>query len=134
MGKTRARAPQATLTLDAGALIALGRGDGRMIALLQRLVARGGRFHVPAGAAARAWRDGSRQALLARFLRSDHVEVTPLDAELARACGELCAVTRTTDIIDASVVLTARQHGDTILTSDVDDLRRLDPSSRIERI
>jgi hypothetical protein len=40
----------------------------------------------------------------------------------------------TADVIDASVIITAREHGDTIVSSDVPDLRRLDPSAAIERI
>jgi PIN domain len=134
VGKPRTEASQASVTLDAGALIALDRGAGRMIALLQRAVTTGARLRVPAGVIGQAWRDGTRQARLARFLRTPHVEIAPLDGELARACGELCAASRTRDVIDASVVITAREHDDVILTSDVEDLRRLDPSVRLERI
>lgn len=123
-----------SVTLDTGALIALERGDPRMIALLQLVVARRLRVRVPAGVVGQAWRGGPRQALLARFLRSDRVEIAALDGELARACGELCAATRTRDVIDASVVITARRRRDTIVTSDVDDLRRLDPSAEIVRV
>jgi len=60
--------------------------------------------------------------------------VASLDQSMAQACGELCAATSTSDVIDASVVLVAREHQDTIVTSDVEDLRRLDPSARLERI
>jgi hypothetical protein len=134
MGKTRSRTRQASVTLDAGALIAIERGNGRMLALLQRVAARSGRFRVPAGVVGQVWRDGARQSVLARFLRAPQVEITPLDGDVARACGELCAAARTSDVIDASVVIAARQHPGTIVTSDVDDLRRLDPSAMIERI
>jgi hypothetical protein len=122
------------VTLDSGALIALERGSGRMIALLHEVAARSGRVRVPAGVVGQAWRDGARQAVLARFLRSSQVEINALDADLARACGELCGAAHTSDVVDASVVITARQHRDTIVTSDVVDLRRLDPSAVIERI
>jgi predicted nucleic acid-binding protein len=122
------------VTLDTGALIALERGDGRIVALLQRAVATGVRLRVPAGVVGQAWRDGAQQARLARFLRTSQVEIVPLDGDLARACGELCAASRTRDVIDASVVITAREHDDVILTSDMDDLRRLDPSVRLERV
>jgi predicted nucleic acid-binding protein len=134
MGKTRAQASQAAVTLDAGALIALERGNGRMIALLQELAARSGRIRVPAGVVGQVWRDGARQVVLARLLRSPQVEINGLDADLARASGEVCGAADTSDVIDASVVITARQHGDTIVTSDVEDLQRLDPSAVIERI
>ena len=45
------------VTLDAGALIALDRGDKRMIALLQRALNQGRVFRVPAGVVGQAWRD-----------------------------------------------------------------------------
>ena len=134
MGKTRSQAAQASVTLDAGALIALDRGDQRMLALLQVLLAEKGRAHVPAGVVGQAWRAGARQAVLARFLRLPEVEIESLDGDVARACGELCAATRTSDVIDASVVIVARRHGDAIITSDVADIRRLDPSAVIERV
>jgi hypothetical protein len=134
VGKARDQATQAGVTLDAGALIALERGDRRMIALLREIAAAHGRFRVPAGVLGQVWRDGSKQAVLARFLRSAQVDVRLLDEQLARACGELCAAAETADVIDASVIITAREHGDTIVSSDVPDLRRLDPSAAIERI
>ena len=74
---------------------------------------------------------GPTQAVLARFLRSESVTIVALDGEHARACGELCAAMRTSDVIDASVVLTARTHHDPIIAGDVDDIRRLDPSSKL---
>ena len=130
MGRTRARTA-ARIVLDTGALIALDRGDKRMIALLQRAVAQGRDFRVPAGVVGQAWRDGRVQVTLARFLRSHEVEIIPLDEQLARACGELCAATNSADVIDASVVLVARERRDPIVTSDPNDLRRLDPAAQI---
>jgi hypothetical protein len=134
MGTTRARATIAGLTLDAGALIAIDRGDRRMIALLQAAVEKGVAIRVPAGVVGQAWRDRARQVTLARFLRSREVEIPALDEHLARAAGELCGLASTSDVIDASVVLTARTENDTILTSDPDDLRRLDPTLTIVRV
>lgn len=55
------------------------------------------------------------------------VDVVPLDDHAARAVGQLCGVSGTTDVVDASVVLCARQRGHRVLTSDPDDLRRIDP-------
>ena len=130
MGRTRARTA-AGIVLDAGALIALDRGDKRMIALLDRASAQGRAFRVPAGVVGQAWRDGRVQVTLARFLRSEEVEIVPLDEQLARFCGELCGATNSADIIDASVVILARQRLDPIVTSDPNDLRRLDPSAQI---
>jgi hypothetical protein len=134
MGKTRAHPTTAGITLDAGALIALDRGDKRMIALLGQALAQRRNFHVPSGVLGQAWRDGRTQVTLARFLRVDEVEIVPLDAQLARSCGELCGATGTSDVIDASVVILARERRDIIVTSDPDDLRRLDPRSPIQQI
>jgi hypothetical protein len=119
------------MTLDAGALIALDRGNKRMIALLHEGLNQGRAFRVPAGVLAQAWRDGRTQVALARFLRAEEVEIVPLDDQVARSCGELCGASNTADIIDASVVILARQRRDLIVTSDPSDLRRLDPAAKI---
>ena len=130
MGKTRTRTA-AGIVLDAGALIALDRGDKRMIALLDRALAQGRTFRVPAGVVGQAWRGARVQVVLARFLRSDEVDIVPLDEQLARSCGELCVATNASDVIDASVVILARERRDPIVTSDPHDLRRLDPAAQI---
>jgi predicted nucleic acid-binding protein len=131
MGKTHVAAAPAGITLDTSALIALDRGDKRLIALLQRALAQRLKLRVPVGVVGQAWRDGRVQVTLARFLRIDEVEIIPLDEQLARACGELCGATQTADIIDASVVILARERRDHIVTSDPRDLRRLDPTCPI---
>ena len=131
MGKTRAGNTTEGITLDAGALIALDRGDKRMIALLDQALAQHRSFRIPAGVVGQAWRDGRTQVALARFLRTEEVETVPLDAQLSRSCGELCGATRTSDVIDASVVILARERRDIIVTSDPEDLRRLDPKAPI---
>ncbi|HVZ35660.1 MAG TPA: PIN domain-containing protein [Polyangiaceae bacterium] len=131
MGKARVRTTSQGVTLDTGALIALERGDGRMIALLQQGLKRGASFRVPAGVVGQAWRGGKRQAILARFLRAREVQIVSLDEPLARACGELCRCTDTADVIDASVVLVASKHQDPVITSDPEDLRRLAPRSTL---
>ncbi len=50
----------------------------------------------------------------------------PLDDPEARAAGALCARTQTADVVDASVVLCARSRDHAVVTSDPQDLRRLD--------
>ena len=86
---------------------------------------------MPAGVVGQAWRDGRVQVALARFLRSEEVEIVPLDEQLARSCGELCAATNSVDVIDASVVILAREQRAPVVTSDPNDLRRLDPAAHI---
>lgn len=121
----------AGLTLDAGALIALERNDRRVVALLRRALQNGQAIAVPAGVVGQVWRDGRRQARLARLLASKEVEVESLDDRRAREAGQLCGARGTADVIDASVVLGARARGHRIATSDPDDLRRLDPRAEL---
>ena len=118
------------LTLDTGARIAFDRNDRRVVAIISRALALGVRLAVPAGVVSQAWRDGRRQARLARLLGSNLIGIEVLDDKGARAAGQLCGVTRTGDVIDASVVLCARSRSHGVLTSDVGDLRRLDSSLR----
>lgn len=116
------------MVLDAGALIAVERGDRNTAAVIE--VAR--REHraviVPAGVVGQAWRGGGRQVRLARVLNARDVLVEPLTDVGARAAGVLCGTAGTTDVIDASVVLTARRHGATVISSDRSDLEALDPT------
>lgn len=119
MGPQRAR----PLVLDAGALIAAERGDRRVVRLLELA----GEVHVPAAVLAQVWRNPARQVRLVRLLAADPVAIAPLDADEARAAGHLCGATGTTDVADASVVLLARRQGAVVVTSDPDDLHRLDP-------
>lgn len=117
-----------SLVLDAGALIAVERGDRATAAVIE--VARQGRrtVIVPAGVVGQVWRGGSRQALLARLLGAHGVVVEPLTDAGARAAGVLCGDAGTSDVIDASVVLAARRHRATVISSDRHDLEALDPT------
>lgn len=121
-------------TLDAGALIAFERGDRAMLALV--VVARQEklRFVVPSPVVAQVWRDGKKQVRLARLLASELLEVEPLTDQRARAAGQLCGVTGTRDVVDAAVALCARARGGRVITSDPDDLLRLDPSLHVIRV
>ena len=121
----------AGLTLDAGALIAFERNDRRLVAMIAQSLEHGLTLAVPAGVVGQVWRDGRRQARLARFLGSDAVEIETLDDHRARHAGQLCGVTGATDVIDASVVLCAWARGHRIATSDPDDIHRLDPSVHV---
>jgi hypothetical protein len=114
------------LILDTGALIALESRDRRAAGYIQRAREIGAPIFIPAGVVAQAWRNGSRQARLAALLGSPDVTVDPLDSERARATGEFCGRRRASDVVDASVVLAAREHRGFVVTSDPDDLARLD--------
>jgi hypothetical protein len=130
-GRTSQARARRDLTLDAGALIALDRGHRETGLVVRRVLTEDGTVRIPAGALGQAWRAGSRQARLADLLSSPRVAVVPLDDVRARAAGVLCGRTATSDVIDASVVLCAREYGDLVLTSDPGDLRRLDADLRI---
>jgi len=119
------------LTLDAGALIAFDRGNRFVVSLLARSLELKLGIAVPSGALAQAWRDGRRQVRLARLLGSGQVEVAALDDRRARAAGQLCGATGTRDIVDASVVLCARERGHSFATSDAEDLKSLDAQIRL---
>jgi hypothetical protein len=115
------------LTLDTGALIALERKDARMSALLVRMLANPEAvMHIPAGVVGQAFRDGSRQVRLVRLLKDEQTRVVDLDEDMALAAGVLLGRRGASDVVDASVVLCARRHRQPIITSDPEDLSRLD--------
>jgi hypothetical protein len=120
--------------LDAGALIAFERGSRAMVVLVARAMELGCRLHVPAAVVAQVWRSGRKQARLAQLLNSALVQVVALDDAQARAAGQLCGVTKTRDVVDASVVLLARAHSVCVVTSDVADLTRLAPELELFRL
>jgi hypothetical protein len=122
------------VTLDAGALIAFERGDRAMLALLVVARRESMRIVVPTVVVAQVWRDGKKQARLARFLAADGVEVETLTDQRARAAGQLCGLSGTRDIVYAAIVLCAKGRGGRVITSDPDDLVRLDSSLHIIRI
>lgn len=119
------------ITLDAGGLIALDKGDRRVLALLARATARHMRVTIPATALAQAIRRPASQARLARLVRQPTTDLVALDGPDATTVGLLLAITRTSDIVDAHVVLCARSADQLVVTSDAGDLRRLDPTLRL---
>ncbi|MGH9073400.1 MAG: PIN domain-containing protein [Acidimicrobiales bacterium] len=116
-----------TLVLDAGALIAVERADRSALTVMEAARRHGRELVVPAGVVAQVWRDGSRRARLARFLSARGVDVEALTDAGARASGVLCGRAGTADIVDASVVMAARRHRATVVSSDRADLEALDP-------
>jgi predicted nucleic acid-binding protein len=127
---------QRAVVLDTGALIAFERGDERMRALLMGARASGTRMIISAGVLAQAWRDPAKQVALGSLMKAKETTVVPLDKVLAEAAGVLCGRRQTSDVIDASVVLTARREGPgtVVVTSDVDDLQHLDKAVELHRI
>ena len=102
-----------------------------MIALLARAFDTGAVVTVPAPALAQAIRRPDRQVRLARLVRNPGTQVVALDRVDAVNVGRLLAVSSTADIADAHVVVCARRSGQRVVTSDPDDLRRLDPAIEV---
>jgi hypothetical protein len=115
------------ITFDAGGLIGLDRDDRRVIVLLARAAEARARVTVPATALAQAIRRPDRQVRLARLIRQPITDVVVLDRVDATHVGRLLAASSTADITDAHVVVCARRAEQRVVTSDPDDLRRLDP-------
>ncbi len=117
-----------SLVLDAGALIAIERGDRDTAALIEVARRESRAVVVPAGVVGQAWRGGGRQARLARLLNARDVLVEPLTDAGARAAGVLCGSVGTTDVIELHGSLTARRFHATVISSDRGDLELLDPT------
>lgn len=115
-----------SLVLDAGALIAVERGDRDAASMIEVARQDNREVVVPAGVVGQVWRGGGRQARLARLLNARGVLVEPLTDTRARAAGVLCGAAGTSDVVDASVVLAARRHRATVLSSDRADLQAID--------
>ena len=121
-------------TLDAGALIALDRDDRRVVALLARAKENGVRITIPATALAQSIRNPARQFHLSRLIRQPSTDLVALDGPDATAVGLLLARTGTADIVDAHVVVCAQRTGQTVVTSDAADLRRIAPGLQLMAI
>jgi predicted nucleic acid-binding protein len=123
------------LTLDTGALLALDRPRKAVVmqARLAETLRRGGTVCIPVGAIAQAWRS-SRQVRLARLLKSLDIDIAIMTPNVARSVGLLCARTGHTDVIDVHVALCARERRHAVVTSDPDDLSRIDPGLPVIRV
>ncbi len=93
-----------------------------MWALHRRLLERGVRPTLSTAVLGQVWRGGP-QAQLSRLLRG--CSITPLSEPDARAAGAALAISRSSDLVDAVVVVTALARRDLIVTSDPDDLRQI---------
>jgi hypothetical protein len=110
------------LVLDAGALVAIDRRARASGPLLRLTETASEGVVTSAAVVAQVWRNGSRQANLARLLAS--IDIRPLSAAAGRRVGELLAVSRTRDVVDAHLALLVHD-ADVVLTSDPGDIGRL---------
>ena len=89
------------------------------------------RITIPATALAQVMRNPAKQARLSRLIRQIDTDLIALDGPDATSVGLLLARTGTADIVDAHVVICARRAKQAIVTSDAEDLRRIDPELRL---
>jgi hypothetical protein len=108
--------------LDTGALVAVDRRDRMIGAQLRVLQHQGTPIRVSSAVVGQVWRDGRRQANLARVLTGVGIEA--LGKDDGRRIGELLALAASTDVVDAHVALMAA-NTDLILTGDPSDIRQL---------
>lgn len=111
------------MILDAGVLIAIDRGTEAGKTLLTNVDRLTEPLHTTAPVAAQVWRNGSRQARLARALSA--MTLHPFEpGDIARV-GETLRRSGTSDVVDAHLYVVAERIGHDILTSDVDDFASL---------
>jgi predicted nucleic acid-binding protein len=108
------------LILDAGPLISMDRGETAARSFLTAAFGAGEILHTTAPVLAQLWRDGAKQARLARIAGS--LVVHPFDAGDYTAVGHLLRRSGTADVVDAHLVVLAARVGSGILTSDTGDL------------
>ena len=110
------------VVLDSGCLIAIDNNDRKVLALLR--VAQTERIPVrtSAGVIAQSWRDGARQAILARLLSG--TTIAAIDASVGRRIGNSWHATELPASVMGHVALLANR-GDTVITSDKGDIARL---------
>ncbi|MBI2393989.1 MAG: PIN domain-containing protein [Deltaproteobacteria bacterium] len=121
------------VVLDAGVFIAVERRDRVMVHLLRRFVEAGTPLVTSAGVVAQVWRGGSRQQVpIAYLLR--RTQVIDMTGAVAKVLGRMLGLSRTSDPVDAHVVLIARERGWPVLTSDPEDLRAIDATLVVQAI
>ncbi|MGQ0573698.1 MAG: PIN domain-containing protein [Pseudonocardia sp.] len=113
--------------LDAGAFIALERGDPTMKGYARRFAERGIPIATSAGVVAQIWRGGmNKQVPIAFLLR--RAEVVDLTDSQARVVGTMLGISGTRDPVDAHIAFIAGTRDWPVLTSDAADLRAVDRS------
>ena len=111
------------VTYDTGALVAGERDNRRMWALHAGYLAEEVIPTVPAPVLAEAWRGGSRQASLSRFLRMCDTE--PMSEDQAKNVGVLAGKSDHDDIVVVCVVEGAVRRGDAVVTSNATHIRTI---------
>jgi hypothetical protein len=116
------------VTYDTGALIAADHNDRRLWALHAGFLAEEVSPTVPTPVLAEAWRGGSRQASLARFLALCSLE--SMSEQQAKSVGVLAGKADHDDIVDVTVVEGAIRRHDAIVTSNHTRIRKISQAVR----
>ena len=116
--------PQRRLLLDAGALIDIETDPrGETFRSCLKAFEDGYRPYLPSVVLAQIWRDRTRQHPLRMVHRL--CTVLPFTEQTAEDVGLLLAHSRTSDVVDAAVIVAAIEHNAAVLTSDPKDLAKL---------
>lgn len=70
---------------------------------------------------------------MARLLKSRDIDIAIMTPNVARTVGLLCARSGHDDVTDVHVVLCARERGHAVVTSDPDEMLRIDPALPVIR-
>ena len=111
------------MILDAGVLVAVDRGEQAAQSFLTAALEERAVLRTSAPVVAQVWRDGRRQARLARFL--DTLEVHDFTLVDARVVGGMLLRSGTSDVVDAHIVALAVRLQDSIVTADALDFLSL---------
>jgi hypothetical protein len=122
------------LVLDAGAFIGLERRKRSVVALLERARARSIPMVTSAGVVGQVWRGHRVQAPIAIALRWPQLTVVGLTPLHGRVIGQMLGATGSGDVVDAHVVVLARDRGWAVVTSDPGDLGRIDPTLTLHAV
>ncbi|MEV6168175.1 hypothetical protein AB0L99_08110 [Streptomyces sp. NPDC051954] len=118
---------------DTGALIAAAKNEPAFLNRHYEMIGRGKLPIVPAGVLAQGWDARPKAAALHRLLHG--CEVLPFTEALAKAAAVLCQKNKSSDVIDAGVVLASIAYSDApILTDDLGDIRALTECANRKRI
>jgi len=112
-----------SLTFDTGALIGLERRRHAIRKVFVTAIENDVPIVVPTVVIAEWWRRGAHEKERAAILRSVRVEA--LGVHTARLAGIAVGLVPGAGTIDAIVMASAALRGDTVYTSDLDDLARL---------
>lgn len=107
------------MILDAGVLVAVDRGERAAQSFLTAALEENAVLRTSTPVVAQVWRDGSRQARLARFL--DTLDVHDFTLVDARVVGGILLRSGTSDVVDAHIVALAVRLQDSIVTADAAD-------------